>query len=102
MVKKKNKKKVSKSKITQYAVLLILSECSEPKNFDTIYTYTGFERKKIVTALSTLLNRRFVKKIIIDGTSHYSIMKAGLNVLKYYKENREYHNFWKPPWEEIN
>lgn len=95
---KKNDGKPSKRRITQFAILYVLSESkSGPLSFSDLEFFTQRETKYIVNELKVVLSRNFVKKKKEDVT-YYSITKAGETRLEYLKKTIDYKKYWKPTW----
>lgn len=92
-------KKPSYIKICHYAILKVLAESNEPKYFNDLVEYTGFEPKYIVSALKRCYRQDEISKVVRKKTE-YTITKQGLKKLKVYDEKMNLGNYWTPPWEE--
>lgn len=93
-----NPKKPSKHQLCKYAILMCLSEARK-LDFKALHIHTGFENKTLIRILGKLIQWQEVKKEN-ENEKHmeYSITKAGMNKLNYFKR-KGYGKYWKPAWE---
>lgn len=94
-----NYKKPSNEKICRYAILKILSESNEHRTFNDLVEYSGFEPRRIVTALKQLFTMREISKKKEEITQYF-ILEQGLRKLKIYEEKMNLQEYWNAPWED--
>ncbi len=93
--------KPSERRIHRYAILVILSGSGDPQCYDDLVGLSGLKVKRFIDEMSRLLTFKAVRKIKKDK-NYFEITKKGRNLLQYYRENYNYGDYWKAPWEKYH